>query len=242
MTLEEIFKKVVFLLGAGASKDAGCKLSSEMLASLKIGIENLDPGASEFIKYKDDFFEIYHFILASLNYQSTMKGDLISAGSYVNIEDFVMVLRQLIDKEFVVPYPLIGNWNDKILKWEMRNGDVFQRFKDFITKLLVEDWTQFDKEKASSTLEPFRELLNHSEAFKINLFSLNYDLTFEDTFNSEEIKTLDNGFSEKTITDQKIKKCGAKTSMIRTVLQRLTYTSCMDRLTGNITRTLRRFL
>ena len=27
----EVFKKVVFLLGAGASKDAGCKLSKGML-------------------------------------------------------------------------------------------------------------------------------------------------------------------------------------------------------------------
>src|SRR3970282_2765773 len=98
---------------------------------------DLTASEEEFIKYKDDFSEIYHFILASLNYQATMMDPSFNRSSYLNIEDFVMVLRQLIDKEFVIPYPLIGNWNDRILRWEMRNGGVFDRFKDFITLQLV---------------------------------------------------------------------------------------------------------
>lgn len=197
MSLEEVFKKVVFLIGAGASKDAGCKLSSEMIDSLKKAINDLTSSEKGFIKYKEDFNEIYHFILASLKYQSTMKDTSSSRISYINIEDFVMVLRQLIDKEFVIPYPLIGNWNDKILKWELRNGDVFDRFKDFITLLLVNDWTKFDSLKAQRMLQPVREMLNQSDNFKLNIFSLNYDLILENFFNSETIKTLDNGFSEK---------------------------------------------
>ena len=107
MILEEVFKKVVFLLGAGASKDAGCKLSSEMLHSLKEAINNLKANEKDFINYKEDFNEIYHFILASLKYQSTIRDTCSNISSYVNIEDFVMILRQLIDKEFVIPYPLI---------------------------------------------------------------------------------------------------------------------------------------
>jgi SIR2-like domain len=197
MTLEEVFKKVVFLLGAGASKDAGCKLSSEMLHSLKEAINNLSATEKEFIKYKEDFNEIYHFILASLKYQSTMRDTSTNRSFYVNIEDFVMVLRQLIDKEFVIPYPLIGNWNDKILKWELRNGDIFDRFKNFITLLLVNDWTRFDSTKAESMMLPIRQMLNQSDPFKLNIFSLNYDLIFESVFNSPTEKILDNGFSEK---------------------------------------------
>jgi hypothetical protein len=108
MNLDQVFKKVVFLLGAGASKDADCKLSSEMLISLKEAINNLTPSDKDFIDNKEDFNEIYSFILASLKYQSTLKDSSISSNAYVNIEDFVMVLRQLIDKEFVIPYPLIG--------------------------------------------------------------------------------------------------------------------------------------
>lgn len=205
MTLVELFKKVVFLIGAGASKDVGCKLSTEMLTSLKEAINNLTASEKDFINYKEDFNEIYHFILASLKYQSTMKDSSVSSSAYVNIEDFVMVLRQLIDKEFIIPYPLIGNWNDKILKWELKNGDVFLRFKDFITLLLVKDWTQYDKSRAEIILQPIREILNHSENIKANFFSLNYDLVFENVFNTTTAKILDNGFSEKNISDDTIR-------------------------------------
>jgi hypothetical protein len=198
MTLKEVFKKVVFLVGAGASKDAGCKLSKDMLESLKKEINGMPASEKNFAKYKNDFDEIYHFILASLHYQSTMRG----LDPYVNIEDFVMVLRQLIDKEFVIPYPLIGNWNDKILKWELKNGDVFDQFKTYITLLLVSSWTRFDIDKAKEMLLPMREMLSHSDNFKLNVFSLNYDLIFESVFNSPESKILDNGFSEKVISEK----------------------------------------
>ena len=192
-------------LASFLSNDANCKLSSEMLISLEEAINNLTAAEKDFIQYKEDFNEIYHFILASLNYQATMKDISTNRSSYLNIEDFVMVLRQLIDKEFIIPYPLIGNWNDKILKWELRNGDVFDRFKDFITLQLVKDWTQFDKRKAEIMLQPIREMLTKSENVKMNIFSLNYDLIFEEIFNSPTIKILDNGFSEKNISNNKIR-------------------------------------
>jgi hypothetical protein len=205
MTLSEGFKKIVFLLGAGASKEADCKLSSEMLASLKESINSLSGGDKEFIEYKNSFSEIYHFILASLFYQSALRGTSSNQSININIEDFVMVLRQLIDKEFVVPYPLIGNWNDKILKWELSKEDVFIRFKNFITLLLVKDWTRFDTAKAIKMLQPVRTILDAAEDFKINIFSLNYDLIFEHIFNNERAKLLDNGFSEMEMDGDKIK-------------------------------------
>jgi hypothetical protein len=205
MNLTDVFSKVVFLLGAGASKDAGCKLSNDMLEALSGAINGLTVSDAEFIKYKDDFKEIYHFILASLSYQLALRDSFFNKSSYLNIEDFVMVLRQLIDKEFVIPYPLIGNWNDRILKWELRNGDVFHRFKDFITLQLVQEWTRFDKNKAQDTLKPIRDMLNTSENVKLSIFSLNYDLVFEETFNSPTTRILDNGFSEKTVSSNKLR-------------------------------------
>jgi hypothetical protein len=176
-----------------------------MLSSLKEAIENLTASEKDFIKYKEDFHEIYYFIVASLVYQCRMKDTSINQTSYLNIEDFVMVLRQLIDKEYIIPYPLIGNWNDKILKWEVRNGDVFVRFKDFITEQLVKDWTRFDMNKAKNILRPIREMLNNSDPMKVNIFSLNYDLILEQVFNSSTSKILDNGFSEKIIDDSQIR-------------------------------------
>jgi len=202
MKYEEAFEKIVFLIGAGASKDAGCLLSKDMLASLGPAINNLRPEDKDFISYKEDFYEIYQFILASLHYQTTMKDPLSSNSTYLNIEDFVMILRQLIDKEFIIPHPLIGNWNNKIIKWEMRNGDIFSRFLDFIIIQLVSKWTRFDRREANEVLKPIQEFLSVSEPYKLNIFSLNYDLIFEDVFNSSTTKILDNGFSEKTILDE----------------------------------------
>jgi hypothetical protein len=205
MTLDDVFMKVVFLLGAGASKDAGCKLSGEMMDSLEKAINGISISDNEYYKYQKDFEEIYKFIIASLKYQAIMKNSSENGNSYVNIEDFVMVLRQLIDKEFTIPYPLIGNWNDKILKWELSNKDVFDRFRRFITRQLVEDWTHYDLVKAENMLKPLRDLLDNPDRFKINIFSLNYDLIFEGVFNSPTIRLLDNGFSEKSISDNQIK-------------------------------------
>lgn len=205
MNLVEVFKKTVFLLGAGASKDAGCKLSTDMLILLKKAINNLTPSDKDVINNKDDFNEIYHFILASLRYQFTLKDSSVNSNAYVNIEDFVMVLRQLIDKEYIIPYPLIGNWNDKILKWELKNGNVFELFKEFITLQLVNNWTQFDKGIAETILHPIRDLLGNSENVVLNVFSLNYDLIFEQVFNSSTCKILDNGFSERHISDNMVR-------------------------------------
>jgi len=205
MRLETAFEKIVFLLGAGASKDAGCLLSTGMLSSLRKAIDDLDTKSDEYIKYKEDFSEIYQFILASLHYQSTMRNALSPDSAHLNVEDFVMILRQLIDKEYVIPYPLIGNWNDKIIKWELRNGDVFSQFKDFIVLQLIQNWTNHNKDDASALLNPIVKFLTVSENVTLNIFSLNYDLVFEETLNSPTLRVLDDGFSERIISDQKIK-------------------------------------
>ncbi|HJZ10600.1 MAG TPA: SIR2 family protein, partial [Acidobacteriota bacterium] len=49
-----------------------------------------------------------------------------------------------------------------------------------------------------------REILNSSEQFKVNFFSLNYDLIFERVFNTLTSKLLDTGFAEKHISDSQI--------------------------------------
>jgi hypothetical protein len=214
MNLNNLFSKVVFLIGAGASFEADCKMSATMLKALEQSISNIQPDDIEYIKYKSTFSEIYRFIIASLQYQSSLLNPSMNNPQNINIEDFVMVLRQLIDKEYIIPYPLIGNWNDKIIKWELwdselngygNSGNVFQKFKKFITHLLVNDWTQFDVSKAECLLAPIQDLLISSEPFKMNIFSLNYDLVFENILNDKTKRIIDNGFSEKNIDGIHIK-------------------------------------
>lgn len=191
MTLEHLFKKTVFLFGAGASMHAGCKSSKGMLQDLKSSISQLPPDH----ECKTHFAAIYDFIIQSLTYQNALKDPDRKLSDLTNIEDFIAVLRQMIDREFIVPSPLIGSWNAKITSWELKRERVFQDFLDYVYEKLVNDWTKFDEEKAKELIQPIRSLVN-SENFDLRIFSLNYDLIFERVFNSSEESLVYTGFSQ----------------------------------------------
>ena len=193
MTLRSLFEKTVFLLGAGASMDADCLSSRDMLVDLKKRIQEMPPSDNR----REPFQGIHDFIIASLHYQYAIRfPNAQQSHSFVNIEDFVMVLRQLIDREFVVPQPLIANWNEKITAWEIKHDDVFRRFLEFVTGLLVDNWTRHSEEKARDLVEPVRALMELSDGFKADFFSLNYDLVWEKVFNTSNEKLVENGFSK----------------------------------------------
>ena len=191
MTLNALFEKTIFLLGAGASMDAGCLASQGMLRDLQKQIRTLPSSDSR----RTSFEGIFDFILASLNYQYSMKApDAFDFKGAINIEDFILVLRQLIDREFIVPATLIGNWNDKIIGWEFRNNDIFDEFLKYTTELLVDKWTKFEEEEARTLLAPFRSLTESAERFEAEIFTLNYDLTWESSFNTDTEKLVETGF------------------------------------------------
>lgn len=198
MTLKELFDKTVFFIGAGASVDAECLSSNDMLVELRTSILQLKDENKK--KY---FLGIYEFILSSLSYQNMMKNPNLSIPQvHPNIEDFVMILRQLIDREYIVPSPLVGNWNEKIVSWETlwnknnEDGSIFKSFLSFITHKLISSWTKFDSQKSNELLSPLKQLLFSAEQFDINVFSLNYDLIFESNFNSRDEQLIDIGFSK----------------------------------------------
>ena len=185
MTLKHLFEKTIFIFGAGASKDADCFLSKEMLSDLKKSILDSD---------EEQFSDIYDFIMQSLLYQHALKKPESKISEITNIEDFVLVLQQMIDREYIVPPPLIGNWNNKITLWEAQNKKIFKSFLKFIENHLINKWTQFDHNKAHTLLIPFRKLIQLYEKFDLRIFSLNYDTIFE-SFNKENEHNVDTGFS-----------------------------------------------
>lgn len=188
--IKDAFSRTVFLLGAGASLDAGCKTSAGMLSSLKEEIQALPIDDK-----RKDFLAIYDFIMQSLIYQKALKDPDRKISEITNVEDYVAVLRQMIDREYVVPAPLVGNWNSKITSWEIKNENIFKDFLDFIYERLISSWIKFDQEKAVELVAPIKELLLSSESFDLTIFSLNYDLVFESSFNSENESLVYNGFS-----------------------------------------------
>ena len=193
MSLQNLFEKTVFLFGAGVSKDAGCLLSKEMLCDLEKSIR--DPKIS-WPNRKKHFLDIYNFIKQSLLYQYGLKDMEVKVSEVTNIEDFVLVLQQIIDREYIVPPPLIGNWNNKLTLWESKSKNVFQDFYNFIHNRLINKWTKFDNKKAQNLLNPFQQLICSDEKFDLRIFSLNYDTIFEKTFNKADEHLVDTGFSK----------------------------------------------
>lgn len=196
MSTKHLFEKTVFLFGAGASMDAGCLSSKQMLQDLKKSILALPTEGNT----RDHYLAIYDFILQSLVYQNALKDSDIRVSEVTNIEDFVSVLRQMIDREYIVPAPLVGNWNNKITTWESKNEHVFKEMLDFTYDCLIKKWTSFDATKAKALMSPFSSLIETGENFDLRVFSLNYDLIFETTFNSETERLVDVGFSQKKWT------------------------------------------
>lgn len=193
MTLKTLFEKTVFILGAGASMDAGCRSSKEMLSDLKQSISDTKISWSN----KDKFSNIYNFIIQSLLYKYALKDPDAKISEVTNIEDFVLVLQQIIDREYIVPPPLVGNWNNKITLWESQNKSVFTDFMEFIYECLVKKWTRFNFKKAQELLEPFNTLIHSYESFDLQIFSLNYDIMWESVFINDNKNDINTGFSQK---------------------------------------------
>lgn len=196
MSVKRLFEKTVFLFGAGASMDAGCLSSKQMLQDLKKSILALPTEGQT----REHYLAIYDFILQGLVYQNALKDSDVKVSDITNIEDFVSVLRQMIDREYIVPAPLVGNWNSKITTWESKNEYVFREMLDFTYECLIKKWTTFDVDKARTLVAPFSALIESSENFDLRVFSLNYDLIFEAIFNNERERLVDIGFSQKKWT------------------------------------------
>ena len=178
---------VIFLLGAGCSRDADIKTSSEMV----LEIENLiNSDDSEWNKYR----ELYYYVKSAILYADGVQGIF---ENNVNIERLVGVLRDLKKKERNPIYPFIGNWNEKLLEVA---GDKFCNIETFDKKLSekIVDFVTLDKEteRRVSYYTKFYEFQRDIEA-SIRIFSLNYDQCLEKSKPSGY--DLENGFGEDNI-------------------------------------------
>src|SRR3989339_1937851 len=121
MNLDELFENTVFLLGAGASRNADCLMSSNMLNELSREINGISSDDEVYGNYKEGFKELYRVIKPSLEYQAELKRiiadkkDLYSP----NIEEYILILRKILNKDLIIPEPLVGSWSEKLLLLEI---------------------------------------------------------------------------------------------------------------------------
>lgn len=181
-------KDIIFFTGAGFSKPAECKMSMEMLKDL----ENLsNDGNSIFTRTERRTIK---FILSCLNYHAQWRS-LETDGKYSyqpNIEEFAMLLRRIQNRENLLPYPVTGNWSDKIMQLEQefhsenKNSelDLYDSIESKIKTICYPKWLNVN---STDFLKPMSEFFraNPDIDTKLDWFTLNNDLVLEEHFKDD---------------------------------------------------------
>ena len=167
---------IVFLLGAGASKDAGLKTSDEMTTELEDLLDRDD-----WLKYK----KLYNAVKAGMLYGAALKG---KPRKDVNIEEFVNVLTELSRCKDHIIFPFIASWNMELMETAGKDFDNIKAFRAAIVKKLVDEWVNLQDTTSAEYYQRFRKL-SEELGTGLRVFSLNYDLCVESACGKEIVFT-----------------------------------------------------
>lgn len=182
------FKKdeVLVLLGAGASVDAGIPHSAEMVSQIEAALEQ---------DWKD-YKELYNYVRSAIFYADGIRGTYAKDVAY-NIERLVMSLDELARREEHPLYPFVGAWNPRLLQVAGSNFERVSPFRNKILEKLRHEWIEIqDYNKASY----FRGLINFQKElnYPLRVFTLNYDLCVEKTYQAEYREFPERGFDKES--------------------------------------------
>lgn len=195
ITIQEAFEKSLFLLGAGFSYGTGCLTSKEMFDDLRniiLGKEQSD--------FTDIEKEALRFLLANIGYHNEWR-TLEMAGEMhfqPNIEELVLLIRRIANRNNLVPYSITGNWADKLVQLEAKyeaskqghesGPGLFQSLLFKLKNLLKVKWLKIKNIDQLEYLLPLLQLLNDTadDPFVIDIFTLNYDLVLETYFSQHQ--------------------------------------------------------
>jgi hypothetical protein len=174
-------KDIIFLLGAGASVDAGIPSSPMMIDKIEHRL-----GQSDWSQFR----ELYHQIKSAIYYAAGIKGKFNFDVSY-NIETLVNTLYELERNEDHPIYPFVAAWNSRLLA---HAGHDFTHVRAFREKILeaLKDWVQLENPKTAAYYSGLKPL-QRSLQFPLKVFSLNYDLCVE--YLNEEKFRVETGFA-----------------------------------------------
>ncbi|HLP37087.1 SIR2 family protein [Lacibacter sp.] len=185
--------KLIVLLGAGASCDAGMKNSFQMIREIEKLLE------VEWSQYKD----LYNYIHSSHYHLERIKG---TNGSeiFFNIENLVGLIDSIIkiSKKEIDIYPFIGSWEKEL--HAVAGGSklsLAQEFKEKILTQLKNKWLMPDDFRQTSSY--YKNLMGTGYNYPLRIFSLNYDMCVEDNVNGEGI-VLERGFNDKKEWDYRL--------------------------------------
>ncbi len=181
MELKE--NNIIFLLGAGCSKEAGIPISNEMV----IRVEELLKNDAQWIPYTD----LYFYLRSSIDYSEGIFGNF---GSAFNIEKLLIVMGQIEQRDRNIIYPFIGSWNIRLPEVAGKNFERITELKNLINKQLYDWVTPKDLTTNAEYYSGFKKIQNEIGK-TVRVFSLNYDLCFEKVIGDDDIEQ---GFDPKS--------------------------------------------
>ncbi len=176
--------EIIFLLGAGASYEAGIPISTEMVKK----VEEKVVKDESWSQYKN----IYNFLKSAILYADGIRGNFESNKTF-NIERLVNVLYELEKKEEHPIYPFIGQWNIKFAELIDNDFKKISDFRSLILKQLLKWVTPDHIKEASSYFENFKTFKKEYN-FSLRIFTLNYDLCIEESLSELNVNR---GFDQK---------------------------------------------
>jgi len=175
-------REIIFLLGAGASAEAGIPPSAAMIDRIECLLK----------KDKDwqPFCDLYNHVRSAIHYAAGLKGQFGNSVSY-NIETLVNTLYELERNEEHPLYPFIAAWNSR---FESLAGEKFRKVPEFRQRILavLKEWVCPDDPSEGDYykgLTVAQKTLN----FPLHIFSLNYDRCVERVGNIDFV--VEAGFS-----------------------------------------------
>ncbi len=174
---------ILFLLGAGASVDAGIKHAREMTDDIEDKVQN----DKEFSDFKD----LYNYLKSSIVYQRGLEGNFNDQA--VTVEDLLNVMSEINQKHQNKLYPFIGSWNVHLLKVA---GDDFVKISNLDKKIREQlfKWINIRNYDGSDYFRSFGGLSNEIGS-ALHIFTLNYDLCVENALGKNGV-SIELGFNE----------------------------------------------
>ncbi|HTN45519.1 MAG TPA: SIR2 family protein [Flavipsychrobacter sp.] len=175
--------KIIILLGAGASVDAGMKNSFMMIADIEQQL------TTRWAEYK----ELYNYIQSSHYHLERIKG-VISNDIIFNIEHLVGLLNVIINiaEKNVEVYPFIGSWEKDLFLVAGQRLEKAKKFKEAILNQMKTSWLTPDDYRTKSSY--YKKLTETGYNYPLRIFSLNYDMCVEANVATPDI--LERGFND----------------------------------------------
>ncbi len=157
-------RDIIFLLGAGASAEAGIPVSGQMIHLVEKSLN----GQAE--------LGLYNHVKSAIHFSAGLKGNFGDAVPF-NIETLVNTLYELERNEEHPLYPFIASWNSRFVALAGADFGEVRKFRQRILKDLKKWMCPEDAALANY----YRGLvtLQRDLNYPLHVFSLNYDLCVE---------------------------------------------------------------